>query len=260
MAFRIVPTVVLAFGLITATQEDYTAELTRLIGLSDAKEFRQAIDGYKKLAADPSSPGWLKAASEYEIAELYARSSERQPALEAMREAVRLGFDDCHSPLNSEHLAPLIGASDLNSLLRQIALPESDDREIVWLQAEVEHAGHDAKMMITENINRVDQQPTVVPQSPIPTRETRSTGVLYWRQQLRLMQAAQRNYVEQSDHARMAHAATMQALGGAGPSAVLHSAIDAAGRADARKTEIRRRAFTAPAGVETTIKPCSTGR
>jgi hypothetical protein len=258
MAVRLVlPTLVLAFATISAGQ-NYTAELTRLSELTSAKEFRQAIDGYKKLAADASSPAWLKAASHYEIAELYARSGERQSALGAMREAVRLGFDDCQSPLKSEHLGPVIGASDLNSLLRNIALPEADYREIVWLQAEVNNAEHDAKMMITENISRVDQQATVVPQSAIPTRETRSAGVLYWREQLRVMQAAQRNYVQQSDQERMVHAATMQVIGGSGnTSAMLQSATQAAARADARKRDTQRRAFTPLASGTNTIKPCS---
>jgi hypothetical protein len=249
---------ILLCSAVFCAQQDYTEELTRLIELADAKEFRQAIDGYRKLASSAASPPWLKAASHYEIAELHARLRERPQAIAAMRQAVELGFDDCHSPLKSEHLAPTLNTSDLEALIRNIANPESDYREIVWLQAEVGHAEHDARMMITENINRLDQQATVVPQSPVPSRPTSSAGVLYWRQQLRVMQAAQREYVRRSDDERMVHAATMQVTGGGGNTAAMQqSAAQAGARANARRIDIQRRAFSSPAGDGNTIKPCS---
>ena len=238
--------------------QDYTEQLTRLIELTDNKDLRGAIDGYKQLAADEASPQWLKAASHYEIAELAARLGDAPGAVAALRQAIQLGFDDCQTPSKSAHLAPVLKHSNGRELIEQIALTESDYREMIWLQAEVGHAEHDARMMITENINRVDQQETVVPQAPIPSRPTTSAGVLYWRQQLRLMQAAQHTYVRKSDQERMAHAATMQIAGGGGNTgAMQESARQAHARAASRRLEIARRAFKAPPEGGATIRPCS---
>src|SRR4030095_10327562 len=97
--------------------------------------------------------------------------------------------------------------------LAGMKITEADFRELVWLKSEVEHAEHDARMMITDNINRVDQQATEITQPQMQPRPTTSAGVLYWRQQLLLMQRAQREFVKKSDDERMAHAATMGVVG-----------------------------------------------
>ena len=51
-------------------RQDYTEQLMKLVQLSDNKQYRDAIIGYRNLEAQPETPGWLKAASEYEIAEI----------------------------------------------------------------------------------------------------------------------------------------------------------------------------------------------
>jgi len=48
-------------------QQDYTDQLMKLSLLTDSKQYREAINGYKRLQAQPQTPGWLKAATEYEI-------------------------------------------------------------------------------------------------------------------------------------------------------------------------------------------------
>lgn len=52
-------------------RQDYTDQLVKLVQLTDNKQYRDAIIGYRNLEAQPETPGWLRAASEYEIAELY---------------------------------------------------------------------------------------------------------------------------------------------------------------------------------------------
>jgi hypothetical protein len=251
----------LAFALVLSwgfVSQDFTDELTRLIELVDNNELTEAIEGYRRLASQAASPPWLKASSQYEMAELHARLGDRKAATAALLRAFELGFDDCQSPLKSDHLAGVVKDSGVQARIRNVALAEPDYLEIVWLQSEVGHAEHDAKMMITENMNRVDQQETIVPQSSIPSRPTESAGVLYWRQQLRIMQAAQRRYVLESDRERMVHAATMQTMGGAGGSAaVVESARRARTRAEARRLDIQRRAFKVNATGGSLIKPCS---
>jgi hypothetical protein len=136
-------------------------------------------------------------------------------------------------------------------------ITQADFRELVWLKSEVEHAEHDARMMITDNVNRVDQQETEIPQAQLPTRPTSSAGVLYWREQLMLIQRAQKEFVKKSDEERMAHAATMGVIAGASSSAALESAGNAHATAEARKTEIRKRAFVAVTTSSDQPKPCS---
>jgi hypothetical protein len=239
-------------------RQDYTAELMKLTRLADDKQYRGAIDGYKRLQAQPGTPEWLRAASEYEIAELYGALHDTDAGIAALARAVQLGFDDCITPRVSERLAPILKNPKAKQILAGMMITEADFRELVWLKSAVEHAEHDARTMITENINRVDGQATEIPQAQLPTRPTTSAGVLYWRQQLLLMQRAQKEFVHNSDKERIAHAATMGVIaGGVSQSAVLESARRAHAAAESRKTEIRKRAFVPVTPSSDRPKPCS---
>lgn len=247
----------LASVLVVGAQQDYIEQLTRLIELTDSQQYREAINGYKRLGSQPGAPGWLKAGSEYEIAELYAELNETDNAIAALNNAVQLGFDDCLTPRTSKRLAKILKNPKTMQALAGMKISENDFRELVWLKSEVEHAEHDARMMITDNVNRVDQQSTEIPQAQLPTRPTRSAGVLYWRQQLLLMQRAQRQFVKKSDEERMVHAATMGVVAGSSTAAALESARQARAIAESRKAEIRKRAFV-PAPTSSELpKPCS---
>ena len=238
-------------------QQDYIDQLTKLSELSSNQQYRQAINGYKRLEAQPGVPEWLKAGCEYEIAELYAALNETDNAIAALNRAVQLGYDDCLSPLASEHLSTILKNPKATQTVAGMKITESDFRELVWLKSEVEHAEHDARMMITDNINRVDQQETEIPQAQLPTRPTTSAGVLYWRQQLLLIQRAQKEFVKKSDEERMAHAATMGVIAGQSSSAVLESARRAQATAQSQKTEIRKRAFVSATTSSDQPRPCS---
>ena len=255
--FRISVLSMISFSLLAGVcvkgmQQDYVDKLMKLSELSSSQQYREAINGYKRLEAESGTPEWLKAGSEYEIAELYAALNDTDNAAAALKRAVQLGFDDCLSPRTSEHLPKSLTSPQA---LAGMKITEADFRELFWLKSEVEHAEHDAKMMITDNMNRADQQPTEIPQAQLPTRPTTSAGVLYWRQQLLLIQRAQREYVTKSDTERMVHAATMGVISGSSQSAVLESARQARAIAESRKAEIRKRAFV-PAPTSVVIKPC----
>ena len=159
-----------------SAQQDYIDQLIKLSELSSNQEYREAIDGYKKLQAQPGAPAWLKAGSEYEIAELYAALNENDDAIAALSRAVQLGYDDCLSPRASEHLATILKSPKATQALAGMKITEADFRELLWLKSEVEHAEHDARLMITDNINRVDQQDTEIPQADLPTRPTTSAA------------------------------------------------------------------------------------
>ena len=261
--FRISVISICLFSLLVAArlanaQQDYVDQLIKLTELSDNQQYREAINGYKKL--ESAAPEWLKAGSEYEIAELYAELNETDNAIAALNNAVQLGFDDCLTPRTSKHLATILRNPKATQALAGMKITEGDFRELVWLKSEVEHAEHDARMMITDNINRVDQQSTEIPQAELPTRPTHSAGVLYWRQQLLLIQRAQRQFVKKSDEERMVHAATMGVINGASQSAVLESARLARASAESRKAEIRKRAFVPVTTSSAPAKPCSEWR
>lgn len=242
---------------VLGAQQDYIDQLIQLSELSSNQQYREAINGYKKLESQPGAPAWLKAGSEYEIADLYGALNDTDNAIVALSRAVQLGYDDCLSPRASEHLTTILRNPKATQALAGMLITEADFRELVWLKSEVEHAEHDARMMITDNINRVDQQATEIPQAELPTRPTTSKGVLYWREQLLLIQRAQREFVTKSDQERMVHAATMGVSSGVSSSAMLESARNARVTAESRRAEIRKRAFVAVATSSDRPKPCS---
>jgi hypothetical protein len=250
----------LAGGRLLGAQQDYVDELIKLGQLSANEQYREAINGYKKLESQPGAPDWLKAGSEYEIADLYGQLNETDNAIAALNNAVQLGFDDCLSPRTSKGLATVLKNPKATQVLAAMKISEADFRELVWLKSEVDHADHDARMMITANINRLDQQMTEIPQAELPTRPTHSAGVLYWREQLLLIQRVQREFVQKLDLERMKHAATMGVLGGTSQSAVLESARQARVAAESRKADIRKRAFVPAPTSSDQPKPCSEWR
>lgn len=240
-------------------RQDYTDELVKLVQLTDNKQYREAIIGYRNLEVQPETPGWLKAASEYEIAEVYGTLNEPDNAIAALSRAVQLGFDDCLTPRRSERLATILKTPRATQALAAMKITQADARELVWLMAEVLHARHDARMMIIENTNRLDHGTTEIPQAQLPTRSTTSAGVLYWRQLLLVVQRLQRDYVGKADLQRMKHLTTMAIItgGGASSSAVLESARRAQAAAESRRAAIRQRVFVPVTTPSDPPRPCS---
>jgi hypothetical protein len=239
-------------------QQDYTDQLMRLVQLTDNKQYREAIIGFRSLEAQPGTPGWLRAASEYEIAELYGTLNEPDNAIAALSRAVQLGFDDCLTPRGNERLATILKTPGATQALAGMKITQADFRELVWLKSEVQNAHHDARMMIIENTNRLDHGITEIPQAQLPTRPTTSAGVLYWRQLLLLVQRVQRDYVRKADLQRMKHLTTMAVInGGASSSAVLESARRAQAAAESRRAAIRQRDFVPVTAHSDRPRPCS---
>ncbi len=240
-----------------AEGQDYTGQLMKLAAFTENKQYREAIDGYRTLQAQPGTPGWLKAASEYEIAELYVALEDRDSAITALSGAVRLGFDDCITPRASDRLKTILQSPKVTQAFAGMKITDADYHELVWLQAEAQHARHDGRMMIIENTNRLDHQRTEIPQAQLPIRATSSPGVLYWRQQLLLRQRVQREFVMKADIARMRHATTMAAISGVSSATVLESARRASVVAASRKLEVSRRAFVPIPTVSDRPRSCS---
>jgi hypothetical protein len=103
----LIPIIFLAFRAGAPAQtgrQDYTDELLELTQLTDNRQYREALNGYRRLAGAAGTPAWLRAASEYEIAELYGALGEADNAIAALGRAIQLGFDDCMTPRASERL------------------------------------------------------------------------------------------------------------------------------------------------------------
>jgi hypothetical protein len=193
---------------------------------------------------------------EFEIATLHMLLGNRDRALGLIGQAVQSGFDDCGAP-QREALNALRSDSGFTEMVSRMRISEADLNELRWLKTELLNVSHETKMMITENINRVDGGMTVVWQSAIPVRETSSPGVLFNRELLRMMHQRQRGYVLQADKLRISHVTKMTIISG-GPSAqqVSLSSAYAQRSAEERKRAIDARRFAVPPGVGATPRPC----
>lgn len=235
---------------------DFSDQLFEIMQLVDEKKYPEAISGYEKFLQ--TAPQSLQGAVRFEIASLKAGQGEKDLALSEMEKAVQAGFDDCLAALQYDEWKSLRGDARFNGLLQKAQISEADLKELYWLKAEIEHVNHDTKMMITENTNRMDTNFTVIPQSEIPVRPTNSSGVLFNREILKMMHEVQRNFVMQSDTARIEHVGSMAIISGGTSSAqVLESSRLASQAAEERKRAIQSRRFSLPASVGTTRRSCS---
>src|ERR1041385_2251114 len=107
-------------------QKDYIDQLIKLSELSSSQQYREAINGYKRLESQPGAPDWLKAASEYEIAELYGQLNETDNAIAALNNAVELGFDDCLAPRSSKPLGTIFKNPKAAQVLAGMKITEGD--------------------------------------------------------------------------------------------------------------------------------------
>ncbi len=233
---------------------DVAQQLQTVKELVEAKKFAEAIAEYETLLRDAPKP--LHGPMQFEIAALHAVLGNRDRALLLMHQAVQSGFDDC-AAVQREELKPLRGDPGFNELFSRIRISEADLKELSWLKMELMNVSHDTRMMIAENVNRVDTGITFVAQSVIPVRETASPGVLFNRELLEMMHQRQRRYVLEADKLRMSHVTKMTIISGArSAQEVALSSSYAQRNAEQRKRAIEARKFTLSPGVGTAPRPC----
>jgi hypothetical protein len=228
----------------------------RVVGeLVEARKFAEAIAEYEKLLRD--APASLHGPVQFEIAALHAVLGHNDRALVLIDQAVQSGFDDC-AAVQREELKPLRSDPGFTEAFTRIRIAEADVKELDWLKMELLSVRHETRMMIAENINRVDTGITAVPQSAVPVRETASPGVLFNRELLKMMHQVQMQYVFQADRLRMSHVTKMTIIS-AGPSAqqVALSSTYAQRNAEERRRAVEARRFALPPGVGTAPRPCS---
>ncbi|RPJ54409.1 MAG: hypothetical protein EHM23_29085 [Acidobacteria bacterium] len=246
----------LLFLGVSVRAADYSQQLLAIMELVEAKDYPEAIAGYEKFLQQ--APKALQGAVQFEIATLHAAQGNKDRALAMMEQAIQAGFDDCLALEQYEELKSIKNAPRFSELQRQVRISEANLKELHWLKAEIEHVNHDIKMIISENMNRVDTGITAIPQSTVPTRETASPGVLFNREILKMMHQVQRQYVSESDKMRMEHVGSMTVISGtASHQRVAESSRLADRAAEERKRAINARKFSLPPGVGTTPRSCS---
>ncbi len=235
---------------------DLSPQLQAVRALVENKKYAEAIAQYEKLLQEASRP--LQGPVQFEIAALHATMGNADRALAMMDQAVQSGFDDCLAIAQRQELKLIQGDPRFLQPVSRIRISEPDRKELFWLKAEILNVSHDTKMMITENVNRVDTGITVVPQSLVPVRETSSPGVLFHRELLRMMQQSQIRYVFEADKLRMRHVTNMRIItGGASAQQVAISLRFAASNAEERKRSIEARKFSLSPATDPTPRPCS---
>ena len=228
----------------------YTDELSRLAALAQkAETHSDAIDGYLRLAQNTDTPAWLRGPLYFEVANIYADDGSYQKAMNALDQAVKLGYDDCLELQQNKDIAPLRNDPRFTKIIGAVRQSEEDHKEALWLTTEAMNIDHEIRMLVNANINRIDHDVTQIVQAPISTRETSSPGVLYRRELVRMWQEFEKRVVFKADKMRMEHAVTMAAINGApDESAVYQSSLVASNAAKERAVAVLQRAYIPSVG------------
>ncbi len=234
---------------------DYSQQLLAINQLVQEKHYQEAIAGYEQFLQQ--APKMLQGPAQFEIAALHAALGNEDRALAMMEQAIQSGFDDCVA-VQQQDWKSIRSNPRFEVLHSRVQISEADLRELYWLKSEIQNVKHETKMMITENVNRVDTGATIFSQSAIPARVTTSPAVLFNRELLKISHQLQRQYVFQADKARMRHVSSMIIISGrASYEQVLRSSQFAERTAEERKRAVDARRFSLPVGAGTTPRSCS---
>jgi hypothetical protein len=223
-----------------------------------------ALANLAKEAEAAGQPGWT-AVLLANVAGCLAEQGELDQAMVRLTRAVDLGLTDCFYLRTDPQMKKLAGRDDFAGLLDRIRTSPADVHEIAWQAAEMQAIMHDTSMMISENMNRVDGDQTVVPQSALPTRDTRDPAVIAGRLLLSSLQAHQKGMVLQSDQSRISHNVNMNIIdnmgdgtggGRSSPQRVQQSRMLAQQAAQQRAQQVAQRAFK-DSGASTEVVACS---
>ena len=233
---------------------DSTSQLFQILQLVDEKKYDEAITGYEQYMR--SAPPWFQGPIQFEIATLQAGLGNKKQALATMEEAIQSGFDDCFAVKDYPEWNSFRDSFQFATMHSKMRISEMDYRELSWLKAEIENVNHETKAMMTDNINRVDTNFTEIAHSEIPNRQTTSAAVLFNRELLKVMQEAQRYYVNASDKERIEHVGTMSIINGTSNDQALTSSRLAEQAAARRKLAIQQRKFSPAAPSNTEPRAC----
>jgi tetratricopeptide (TPR) repeat protein len=231
-----------------------TEDLFHILQLVDEKNYPDAIASYEQYMR--AAPPWFQGPIQFEIATLHAAQGQNKQALSTMEDAIQSGFDDCLAIQQYPEWNSLKDNFQFATLHSEMRISEADFKELAWLKAEIENVKHDAKMMMTEDINRVDTNFTQIPKSEIPTRQTTSPAVLFTRELLKAMHEAQRYYVNAADKERIEHVVTMGVISGTSNDEMLNSTRLAEQAAARRRLAIEQRKFSIAPSAGTEPRSC----
>ncbi|MCB9560058.1 MAG: hypothetical protein H6709_07320 [Kofleriaceae bacterium] len=221
------------------------------LGAPDCAARVPALEAYATEAEQGGQPVWAAEAL-VAVASCQAGAQQAEDALAHLQRAVALGYADCYFVRTDPGLTSLEDQQGYAAATGQMTLTMADVRELAWLTAEFQTILHDTNMMITENMNRVDGDFTVVPASAAPTRATANQSVAAGRVMLAALQRYQQAMVFQADKQRIEHNTTMAVIDSMGdpsgrdsPRNVQQSRLLAQQAAQQRAAAVDARAFSA---------------
>lgn len=158
------------------------------------------------------SPHWTKTLIHYEKSRLLLAQGQVDSGLNHLEAAVKGGFDIFMDILQDPLFQKIFDHDRFKGIYGAMRISPRDMREIYWLKGEIQQAHHDTTMMIIENIGRVDEDYTEVPQNTLSFHPTTSIGVRAYRAILRNVLRQQKWTVLRSDIIRKHHLLHMQII------------------------------------------------
>ncbi|WP_405982676.1 hypothetical protein [Streptomyces sp. NBC_00158] len=239
-----------------APQPDFLSSLGSLFGAPQRVDVAAGLhDVIARATALGPAGAWLVAAGHASLAGMALARGQAEPVLFHLDAAVTAGFNDCVA-LHSGPVLPLHHDPRFRALYQRIRVTEGDLDEFYWLHREMQAAVRDAQDATVDDIDRLDGGVSLLPQTPLPTREPDTAGVLITRIDLAAAQTALQ---------RTAVKAEFQRASGNNALSLIDDTWDYAGArrdaryADDRDTRRRRsveaRAFTERPGVGHALVP-----
>ncbi|MGW4651021.1 hypothetical protein [Kitasatospora sp. NPDC004289] len=160
--------------------------LTRGAATAGTRGLHEVIE--RATALGPQA-AWLAAAGRGSLAGLAIAQGQSEVALFHLEAAVDGGYNDCvllHMPV----VAPLHRDPRFQALYARMRISQADLDELFWLHREAQIMMKQSRDASVDNIGRLDNGVSLLPQAPMPTREPDTVGVLMTRVDLAATQTA----------------------------------------------------------------------
>ncbi|MFE1559994.1 hypothetical protein ACFW6V_34005 [Streptomyces sp. NPDC058734] len=198
---------------------------------------------------------WLVAAGHSGLAGLALTRGEAEPFLFHLDAAVTAGYTDCVA-LHAGPVLPMHQDPRFRALYQRIRLTEADLDEFFWLHGEMRAAVRDAQDATVDNIDRLDTGVSLLPQTPLPTREPDTAGVLITRIDLAAAQTALQQAAVKAEFGRSSGNTALSLIDDTWDySRARRDAWHADGLDTRRRRHAEARAFTERPGAGTVLLP-----
>ncbi|MER6099016.1 hypothetical protein ABT154_24840 [Streptomyces sp. NPDC001728] len=199
---------------------------------------------------------WLAAAGHASLGELACLHGQTDLAVFHFDAAVTAGYNDCVA-LHVGPLRPLHHDPRFRAPYQRMRITAADLDEFFWLHQEMQLMSQDAQSAAVDNIGRLDNGGSLLPQAPLPTREPNTAGVLITRIDLAAVQTALRRVALKLDFQRSSGNTSLDLIDGLwDDSRALRDARHADDLDSRRQRAAEGRAFVERPGAGTALVPC----